>query len=423
MWLYPGITVVGTSYSSSDEGKYIGAYSKQTIDLLHIMYTPSSGEQREVYVSSLSEGVEIDSCGWSDVPCLTIHDAFTHCSTPHSPSLTILLYSGTLTPESLPSFFTQGIINIKPEGGSDVTKPFSSSTSLSDSLFICAGSDLRVSSIAFTTSESSVVYSLFSISSGKLSLTSVTVTPSDVVSVSKPVILFDASSDVTITSCSFANLSLSASSVNGAVIYGSVGEGKTFSIAGTDESKTTFTSCTVSSGNGGGVYVSGSASSTISVTHSSFSSCSAQRGGGMYVDLSTLSARSTLSLSFSSLSFTNNTATDKRYGNTLFIGASYIQYLSLEQFSAFITFTQSIDSEAYASIGDETPEVLSRVLSSFPFYIQGGGVDAECIYEDTPCTCQHRIESAVNIASSSSTPHSIHQSHSTLNGHLVYLSW
>lgn len=68
------------------------------------------------------------------------------------------------------------------------------------------------------------------------------------------------------------------------MICGSVSEGKTLCITGTDESKTTFTSCTASAGNGGAAYVEcTSESSILSVQFTSFASCSAQSGGNIHI--------------------------------------------------------------------------------------------------------------------------------------------
>ena len=73
--------VVPKSYSSSDEGKYMGVYSSSTIDILHLVYAPSAGSKTDVYASSSSSGIENTLCGWSDIPCQRIGTAYGHLYT------------------------------------------------------------------------------------------------------------------------------------------------------------------------------------------------------------------------------------------------------------------------------------------------------------------------------------------------------
>ena len=81
-------------------------------------------------------------------------------------------------------------------------------------------------------------------------------------------------------------------------------------------------------------------------------------------------------------------ATDNSYGNVLFINlsTSHTTSLKVTQFTSFVTFTYSTDSQTYVSIADASPVILSSLfLTSTTFYIQDRGTSTDCIWEDSPC--------------------------------------
>ena len=81
--------LVGSSYSSSIEGVYVGSYSSQTIDIIHLSFTPSDASLSELFVSPSSEGVESSTCGWSDIPCQTVHTAYDHTAIENRGGMTV----------------------------------------------------------------------------------------------------------------------------------------------------------------------------------------------------------------------------------------------------------------------------------------------------------------------------------------------
>ena len=69
-----------SEYKEDLDGVYTGCYSSASpeISLQHLIFTPNEGRQTITYASP--SGSVFETCGWSDIPCITLHDALTHAS-------------------------------------------------------------------------------------------------------------------------------------------------------------------------------------------------------------------------------------------------------------------------------------------------------------------------------------------------------
>ena len=261
-----------------------------TASLYHFLYDPSNDTtQTSVYLSGVntqteqSEGVEVDSCGWSDVPCLRITTALKHRG-----SMTVITLTGgkheseeeTITLSYLMTFTGQGI---------DSTIKTVSDMSGSDACFVISDS-VTFEKLSFAL-PSSLSIPLISAASGSLKLTSLSFAPnSDLTSLTNTALIQLKGNKTTttlqavISQCTITGLtSCSSPSGNGGAVYI-----KTDSDSSLFEVKyVTFTSC--SAVNGGGMWIDMTESSSLTITHSTFHSCTASEyGGAIYISLSSI---------------------------------------------------------------------------------------------------------------------------------------
>ena len=167
--------LVGSSYSSSKEGVYIGGHdsNSKTVDLLHAAFTPSQGSQSTLYISPSSSGVETSTCGWSDLPCQQIGTAYGHRYTSAS-LVSVTLTDGSHAAESASTSISQ-TTTIESVTNASVTKSVSSlSDGSATGIFILSTPSitLTINTIAFEIV--SLNCPLFYQSSGELHLHSLT---------------------------------------------------------------------------------------------------------------------------------------------------------------------------------------------------------------------------------------------------------
>ena len=240
------------------------------IDLLHLVYSPSAGEESELYVSS-TNGVERDSCGWRDLPCQTISTAYEHRYTSSEELICVYLMSGNHTTESNSTTFTQST-RIEPVNVSEgsVNKSVSSLSDPSLSVFVVSTQSITVTFTSLTFQIDSLTSPLFTQTFGSLSLQSLTVASSSSTTITSSVVMIlPITGSVTVTTINestFSNLNLVS------------GNGSAFSSTSNGVTNMTmhnvvFKSCTATNGYGGGVYCVYSNTSSYSLSNLTFTSC------------------------------------------------------------------------------------------------------------------------------------------------------
>ena len=135
-------TLLDSIASSSKAAQLVGSVHTAdeafTFCLLHIAILPTHRGDSSVLVAadeSPAVGADVTNCGWSDIPCLTIHTAYTPASTLNT--LSIHLADGTHTPASESTSFPSGTVSLLPSGSDAVTNPLSTS-GITPSLFTCS---------------------------------------------------------------------------------------------------------------------------------------------------------------------------------------------------------------------------------------------------------------------------------------------
>ena len=169
-------SLVGSSYSSATEDVYVGGYSSasKTLFLHHVAFTPGEGSQSVLYVLSSSEGVESETCGWSDIPCHTIGTAYGHGYTSAS-SLTVTLTEGSHVAESGCTSITQ-TSTFTSASGATVTKSVTSMSSGSSGVFVVSTASITVTFESITFAIESLNCALFYQTDGELTLHSLYIT-------------------------------------------------------------------------------------------------------------------------------------------------------------------------------------------------------------------------------------------------------
>ena len=85
----------------------MGGYSSNTIDILHLSFTPRDARISELSVSPTTESkTEASTCGWSACPCQSVATAYAHRFT-ESKNLTIIRKDGVHASERRPTTFDQ----------------------------------------------------------------------------------------------------------------------------------------------------------------------------------------------------------------------------------------------------------------------------------------------------------------------------
>ena len=70
-------TLLPSIYRLTDEGIYIGQYSSSSyVDLLHLVFAPAISNPQTIHVTQ--DGSDANTCGWIDLPCKTVHYAYSH---------------------------------------------------------------------------------------------------------------------------------------------------------------------------------------------------------------------------------------------------------------------------------------------------------------------------------------------------------
>ena len=297
------------SYSSSDEGVFIGRYSTTTIDLLHLLFTSSTYSDGMVNVEK--DGNDTPTCGWSDIPCKTINAAVTlntpltrvklvYSSSPHDAESQRIVFS------HLESFLIEGEV-----GGSSATveKRVSNIDAVLFTIKHCE--NITFSSIAFTIQSSSLSHSLFYSTFSYLTLTSISISP------------YDSTTSIQLDQ----SLIVSTSTLN--------------------ISNSSFKSIQLSEGNGSAINCHVGIDLSFVVVNSSFSYCSAIYGGAVYLMIS--GDPSVIELS--NVAFEGNSASTT--GNTLYVVWRSMESMYSNQFSSFVTLSEEMNEEAKVETGKE----------------------------------------------------------------------
>ena len=164
-------------YSSVDDGAYLALHSSGVLDLLHLQFSPGDFKDMPLYVSPSSDGFEIPSCGWDDIPCKLVRTAFDHRYKTGS-GFSILLTSGDHESETETTTFNQST-SIQSLNDISARKPV---RSLSDS---SASGVFILSEPSVTLTFKSILFQLITLNcplffqtSGTLSIQSLEVTSS-----------------------------------------------------------------------------------------------------------------------------------------------------------------------------------------------------------------------------------------------------
>ena len=245
--------------------------------LYHFLYPPSEADLESVFVGpeqydSVKMASNISSCGWEDVPCVSIHLAYSHA--PDNEDINIILLSGdTLAAETESTMFTHDSIAISPSTGA-INKTLNSLTS---EVFIVNCNSVTFSSITFISNSSVFKYSIYSVTGGSLTLSSVVLCPDLPIETSASIISTSSnSSSLSISDSDFSNINLTSSIAIGAVVSCVITESYNFTL-----SSTCFSNCTALT-YGGGIAVTFSSVSQLFFSNVTFSSMTASSGQCAY---------------------------------------------------------------------------------------------------------------------------------------------
>ena len=262
--------------------------------IVYFLLAPSSGStEAAVYVAGVEtteqdgeevktpQGVEIDSCGWRELPCLLINTAMSH----RGSISRVSLYGNTHNAETTETIFpSESEISVDTVEAPIVPKALSSLTSPTErtAVFRLQGTSASFRSIAFSVSEGTNS-ALFSAESGTVTLTYISVTSSDKITLASSIILLNGATSTIVTECTFTNIKVDGS---GSAISGSFTGSQSLSI----NEHTQFISCE-SGGNGGAVCVDLGDSGTLTFRGGAldaykvaFTNCESSEGlgGGVY---------------------------------------------------------------------------------------------------------------------------------------------
>ena len=271
-----------------------------SISLPLITYTPAStlslssfSAERISLSSSESSGAVVSGSVGGGSGCLSFSSSsFTHCDAAMYGGAVSLSAEGELNSTNLvfsQTTFTDGSITVQPSSDASVTKLVNS---ISDDIFVCSATSVTFTSISFSltgvANPVALSSSLFSATTGSLTLTHIILTPSSLATISSPLITITSSADAEIDGCTFSNVSLTSDGISA-----TLGGGHILSITGDASTRSSFTHSHSNTGNGGAICVrmEGDESKLlisgggISESKTLFSECSASIGGGLYINV------------------------------------------------------------------------------------------------------------------------------------------
>ena len=270
--------------------------NKMKPPLVYFLFPPSLAGLDTIVVSS--QGADLKTCGWSDFPCQSIHTAYDHRSISAS-TLTVTLTHGSHSSETLSTLFTQPTL-VQPSSGASVTKTVSTLGNSQSGVFILSTQSITLTFRSITFAVTALNSPLFYQTTGELKITGISAT-----SPSYPTSVAVSASVVTVSPSSSSTTTL----IDGCP----------------------FSFFTFSSGNGATLSATLRSSDSLTIRASTYSSCSAKYGGAIYLSLS--AQPSTLSISLTD--YSSNIASTS--GPTVFVDAISSSYLSIDQFSDFIS--------------------------------------------------------------------------------------
>ena len=176
--------VIPSRYALSDEGKFVGGYNSntETVDLLHILFTPSDGEKTSLYISPSSTASHTSSCGWIDIPCTTLSDAYNHrYSSYTSSSFTLYMMNGLHDVSETNTLSFTHSTSVYPSDSSGIVKKVVSNISEGSSgVFVVNITSITVSFTSISFLLISLNCPLYYQSEGTLELNSISILPSSI---------------------------------------------------------------------------------------------------------------------------------------------------------------------------------------------------------------------------------------------------
>ena len=188
--------------------------TKLSFSLLHLVYSPSNATTSPSLLLSgkntneKETGADIPSCGWTDLPCRTLSYALNTADDHTSASNIIFTSASTYESDDIVSVI-RGAIDISGQEGTSLTL----SEYTCDSLITISTTDstdeVTIQSLAFTLPDEDVEYSIISITSGLLTLSSVHFNrdSSYTTTWSQPVISVSGTGKANIQSSTFSHIS------------------------------------------------------------------------------------------------------------------------------------------------------------------------------------------------------------------------
>ena len=272
----------------------------QTASVLHFLFAPSSNSGLKSLLVTHT-GADINTCGWEDLPCLTVAVARTH----HTTATTVKLGDGVHTKETEDLEVASGqVLQMEPVVESEDISAIKFKTAIT----VTISGDCTFLNFTFIPS-TSITHSFFVIEdSGKLSLSSIAVSAESGVTVTKSLFTFTAGTLIT-TATTISNISRT------------VGNGAVFEFedltSNVQLSGMTVTNCT--SQTGGSLFASLSANAQLILSDLSFSYSSADaKGKTVYINLASNDSKAVFGqgLSFASME------SDSANGQFIYIACS-----------------------------------------------------------------------------------------------------
>ena len=325
-------SLFGSEYDNTKDKNFVGSVSTDdeefTFTLSHAVFTPINRGDNTMSVASTSTpavGTEVSNCGWSDLPCLTIHTAHTHASTLNT--LSIQLADGTHTAESsgvILSHLCSSVIGAQ-DSPTGVEKRV---IEMDDPLFTMNYCEtITFASIKFLIQESALSCSLFTCAHTFLTLSSISISPSTQTTptqLASSLVVGSCGTSMSISNCTFENVTLSQG--NGSAISNRIGDEFSFV-----------------------------------VKDSQFGHCTALYGGAIYL---VISADPSL-IHMSGIDYISGRNSATIAGSTLFIVVKGCDKLTAEQFNSFL---MSSDAQKESMVECSAGDIIT--LAEF---LSGGG--------------------------------------------------
>ena len=256
------------------------AHTPSSQSLYLFLFPPSDTSSLTTVYLSVS-GADIDTCGNEMLPCKTIHIGYSHKTL--QTTFLKLIDGSNHDPETVSTEISVDAEFAIHANDSIVTKTVSNITA--DQLFLISSGTLTFSTITFTLNDTPgniLSCPLMKATAGELKIEFVSISPASTTTslqISLPLLVITNSESLTVTSCSFSNVTVTTSDETyyGGVISADLSDSSHVIITGTDSNPTSFASCTSTNLIGGAIGVV-TQTGSLSVTHSTFEGCTSKNG-------------------------------------------------------------------------------------------------------------------------------------------------